>query len=129
MGNIYPYLRYADAEAAVRFLKDAFGFEEHEVFRGPDGCIVHAQLRVGSGMIMLGAAKKDDPTGIKTPRELNGTTMGIYVSVEDVDAHYAQAKKAGAKIALELRDMEYGSREYTARDPEGHDWSFGTYAP
>jgi uncharacterized glyoxalase superfamily protein PhnB len=53
----------------------------------------------------------------------------VYVQVDDADAHYARAWAAGAEIVLELQDTSYGSREYTARDLEGHLWSFGTYAP
>jgi uncharacterized glyoxalase superfamily protein PhnB len=56
-------------------------------------------------------------------------TTSIYVVVEDTDAHCARAKEAGAEIVMDLHDTDYGSRDYTARDPEGNVWSFGTYQP
>jgi uncharacterized glyoxalase superfamily protein PhnB len=113
--NIYPFMRFADADVGLAFLKDAFGFEEREVHRGDDGRVVHAELRLGPGIVMLG---EGDPS-----------SQGVYVAVDDVDAHYARAKEAGAEITRELEDMPYGSREYSARDRDGHVWSFGTYRP
>ena len=116
--NVYPFLRYADADAALEWLGRAFGFEEVEVHRGGDGetaPIVHAEIALGPGIVMFG---QGDPAD-----------RGIYVAVDDADAHYEQAKAAGAEIVREIEDTDYGSREYTARDPEGNVWSFGTYRP
>jgi uncharacterized glyoxalase superfamily protein PhnB len=127
-GNVFPFLRYRDASAAVRWLCEAFGFEEKAVFAGPDGTVAHAELGTGGGVVMLGSAR-EDALGMRTPRELGAVTGGIYVRVEDPDAHHRRAAAAGAEVVLELRDMEYGSREYTCRDPEGNLWSFGTYRP
>ena len=126
--NIYPGFRYLDAPAAMKWLAAAFGFEEHFVVPGPDGTIAHAQMRLGSAMIMLGTGR-DDRLGFKTPREAGCVTGGLYVYVPDVDASYARAKAAGAEMIYELRDTEYGSREFACRDPEGYFWSFGTYDP
>jgi uncharacterized glyoxalase superfamily protein PhnB len=116
---IIPVLRYRDANAAIDFLKAAFGFEEHAVYRDDDGEVMHAELRYGDGMIMLGQAEEG--------REPGGGP--IYVIVDDVDAHVETAKAAGAEISRELAEMDYGSREYGAQDPEGNAWSFGTYRP
>jgi uncharacterized glyoxalase superfamily protein PhnB len=115
--NIYPFLRFADAEAALEWLGRAFGFKERVVYRseGDTGTIHHAEISLGPGIVMFG---QGDPAD-----------HGIYVAVEDADAHYARAKDAGAEIVRELEDTDYGSREYTARDPEGNVWSFGTYRP
>ncbi len=77
---------------------------------------------------MLGTAK-DDILGMKTARDLGAVNQGIYVHVADVDAHHDRAKNGGAEIVFGLTDMEYGSREYSARDLEGNLWSFGTYLP
>ncbi|HEV2735741.1 MAG TPA: VOC family protein [Longimicrobiaceae bacterium] len=126
--NVFPFLRYRDAHAAVRWLCDAFGFEEKSVFAGPDGTVAHAELGTGGSVVMLGSAG-DDALGMRTPRELGAVTGGVYVYVEDVDAHHRRAAAAGAEMVLELREMDYGSREYTCRDPEGNLWSFGTYRP
>jgi len=127
-GNVFPFLRYADAPAAVRWLCDAFGFEEKSVHAAPDGTIAHAELGTGGGVVMLGSAR-DDALGMRTPRELGAVTGGIYVFVEDVDAHHRRAAAAGAERVMEPRDTEYGSREYACRDPEGNLWSFGSYRP
>ena len=113
--NIFPFMRFADSDAALEWLSRAFGFEELVVYRGDDGGVHHAELSLGPGIIMFGPG---DPA-----------SQGVYVAVEDADAHYERAKSAGAEIVRELEDTDYGSREYTARDPEGHVWSFGTYRP
>jgi uncharacterized glyoxalase superfamily protein PhnB len=65
--------------------------------------------------------------GWVSPKGKPSVNQTLYVAVDDVDAHYAQAKSAGAEITRELNDTDYGSREYGARDLEGHHWSFGTY--
>ncbi len=128
MTNIFPALRYSDAAGAIDWLSRAFGFERHAVYDNPDGTVAHAELRLGDGMIMLGTARDDDMK-IKSPRQLGASTQAIYVVVEDPDAHFARAKAAGAEIVRGLTDQDYGSREYSCRDIEGHVWSFGTYAP
>ncbi len=128
--TIIPTLRYRDPAAAIEWLGRAFGFEPHFVTRGPDGTIVHAELRFGDGMIMLGAAR-DDAFGRlqKTPAEVGGTgTQSPYVIVPDADAHQARAVAAGARVVSPLRTEDYG-RGYSCLDPEGHLWSFGTYDP
>jgi uncharacterized glyoxalase superfamily protein PhnB len=116
--NIFPALRYRDPNAAIDFLRDAFGFTEKAVYRGDDGTVHHGEMQLeDGGMIMFGAG--DPGSGSST----------IYAVVADPDAHYARAKAAGANITRELSDMDYGSREYGAEDSEGHSWSFGTYDP
>lgn len=76
---------------------------------------------------MLGSARggksEQESSDVLTARR------GIYVAVDDADAHFERAKAAGAEITRELEDTEYDSREYSARDPEGYHWSFGTYRP
>jgi uncharacterized glyoxalase superfamily protein PhnB len=124
MPSIFPTLRYADAPAAIDWLGRAFGFTRHMVVPGPENTVAHAQLRLGSGMIMLGSTRKPDPANPWCTER-----QGLYVHVEDVDGHYARAQAAGAQIVMPLRSTEYGSREYSARDPDGHLWSFGTYLP
>ncbi|HET8726304.1 MAG TPA: VOC family protein [Alphaproteobacteria bacterium] len=125
--TFYPGLFYRDAQAAIDWLERAFGFRRMVAYPGPDGTIAHAEMSFGSGVIMLGTAKADQ--GLLSPRDLNGTSQGVYAFVEDVDAHYARAKAAGAEITRDLADTDHGSREYSAKDPEGHHWHFGTYRP
>jgi uncharacterized glyoxalase superfamily protein PhnB len=127
--DVIPTLRYEDAVAAIDWLERAFGFERHMVVDGGDGAIAHAQLRVGSGMIMLGSAREGDDWPSKAPGRLGGATGGTYVIVADPDAHCERARAAGAEILREPVDQDYGGRDYSARDPEGYLWSFGTYRP
>ena len=126
--TMFPFLRYRDAPVAIAWLVQAFGLEERAVYAGPDNTIVHAELGFGGSVLMLGSAK-DDGLGLKTSHELGGVTQGIYMYVPDIDAHYARATAAGAEVVYELRETDYGSREYGARDLEGNLWSFGTYLP
>jgi uncharacterized glyoxalase superfamily protein PhnB len=121
-GDVIPALKYRDAPAAIAFLSRAFGFEERMAVPGPDGSVAHAELGAGTGVVMLGS-RRPDPANPWAERE------GIYVVVDDPDAHCARARAAGAEIVAEPEDKPYGSREYTARDPEGRLWSFGTYRP
>ncbi len=123
--NIFPALRYKNGAAALEWLARAFGFEKQMVVPGPEGTIAHAQLKLGSGVIMLGSGKH----GPGPDNPWDTVKQGIYVYVADVDAHYARAKAAGAEIVMELEDTDYGSRGYSVRDLEGHLWSFGTYRP
>lgn len=123
--NIFPVIRYKDGPAAIDWLGKAFGIAKQLVVPDADGAIAHAELSLGPGTIMLGSErKKPDP---KNPWDQ--TRAGIYVYVEEIDAHYARAKAADAEIVRELADTDYGAREYSARDLEGNLWSFGTYLP
>lgn len=122
---VWPTLRYRDAQAAIRFLVETFGFSEAVVYVSQDGTVVdHAELRwpLGGG-VMLGSARDDSPIN-----ELPPGTGSVYAITDDPDGLYERARKAGAVIVRELRDEDYGSRGFTARDPEGVYWSFGTYA-
>lgn len=125
---LFPFLRYRDAPAAIDWLASAFGFEEQMVAPGENGTVAHAQLCFGPAVMMLGTAR-DDELRMKSPRDLDAVNQGIYVYLEDVDAHCDRARAAGAEIIRGPEETDYGSREYTARDLEGHLWSFGTYRP
>jgi uncharacterized glyoxalase superfamily protein PhnB len=122
--TVWPALTYKDAEAALAFLGDAFGFEEALVVRGDgDGrAIHHAEMKwpLGGG-IMFGSPRP--------PSEdvLPDGPVSIYVVCDDPDALLERATKAGAEVILPLKDEDYGSRGFTARDPEGNVWTFGTY--
>lgn len=128
--TIIPSLRYRDASAAIEFLCEAFGFARHLVVPGPEGTIRHAQLTLGNGMIMLGSARnRDFGQLVKTPQELGANTQSAYVIVPEIDAHYRHAKAAGTEIVMDIADQPYGGRLYTALDPEGNLWTFGSYDP
>jgi uncharacterized glyoxalase superfamily protein PhnB len=120
--TIFPTLRYDDAKAALDFLVRAFGGERHAVYTADDGTIHHAEVRLGNGIVMVGSSRGDAPA-------TRGRGGGVYVVVDDPDAHCQHARDAGAEIIRHLQDTEYGSREYSACDPEGNEWYFGTYQP
>lgn len=126
--TIMPCLTYRDAPAAIDWLQKAFGFEKKVAYDGPDGTIAHAELRLGSDYVMLGSVK-DDPFDWKPPAEAGVSTQMIYAVVEDPDALFARATAAGAEIVRPLQNTDYGSRDFSVRDPEGHIWNFGTYHP
>lgn len=127
--NIFPEIIYDDAPAALEWLARAFGFVEGEVIEGPDGTIAHAEMHLGPGTIMPKSPMAETEFGMRSPRALGGINQCLYVAVEDPDEHYERAKAAGAEIVIEPFDTEYGARNYSARDLEGHLWSFGTYWP
>lgn len=122
--NMFPALRYEDGAAAVDWLQRVLGFSPHMVVPGPGGSIAHAEMAYAGGMVMLGSAPSTDPAN-----PWARTAMGLYVRVDDIDAHYARAREGGAEIVMALHETPYGSREYTLRDPGGHLWAFGTYDP
>jgi uncharacterized glyoxalase superfamily protein PhnB len=124
MQSIYPVLKYSDAHAAVDFLERAFGFQRHAVHEGEAGAIAHAELRFGDQVVMLSSAGVGDPA---YDQGLGRTT--VYVVVDEVDALFDTAKAAAAEIVLAPTDQDYGSRDFSVRDPEGNIWSFGTYRP
>jgi uncharacterized glyoxalase superfamily protein PhnB len=130
--SLISCLGYKDADAAVDWLCRAFGFKEHAVYRNEAGRVVHAELTFGNGMIMLGPDQGGEfGKLVMTLPECAGgrCTQTIYVIVADVDAHFTQASAAGAEMVIAPRGESYGGRSYSARDPEGHAWSFGSYDP
>jgi uncharacterized glyoxalase superfamily protein PhnB len=116
----------------IEWLCSAFGFEKQAVYEGPEGVIMHAQLTFGSGMIMVASVLNGTPTSnlLKQPDEIGGAeTQTPYLIVSDIDAVYASAKLAGAKMVIDLEEKEYGGKAFSCRDPEGHIWHVGTYDP
>jgi len=126
MTDIFPTLRYNDAHAAIDLLVNAFGFTRRAVYEDDNGVVQHAELAYGDGVIMLGDAPRE-PDSNRLDMPIGGGS--VYIVIDDPDAHYERAKTAGVKIRRELRDEDYGSRGYSAEDPEGNLWSFGTYRP
>jgi uncharacterized glyoxalase superfamily protein PhnB len=124
--TVWPTLRARDARGLIRFLVDAFGFEETAVYGDqPDGSgdvVVHAQLSwpLGGG-VMLGSVREDGAWTVPPG------SAGCYVVTDDPDALHDRAVAAGAQVFQPLHDTDYGSRDFAVRDPEGNLWSFGTY--
>ena len=129
--TIFPGMRYVDARAAVDWLEKAFGAQKHVVYEGPDGTIAHAELWIAGNLIMFGQTR-DDAYPVRSPKQVNGVTGGIYVvlpSAEAVDALHTRAAAAGATIEQPPYDTDYGSHDFRALDLDGHPWTFGTYNP
>ncbi len=123
--RIIPYIMYKDAQAALEFLCKAFGFEERFRMPGPDGQVMHAEVGYQDNVVMLATAVEE--MGFTNPNELPARHGIIVCYVDDVDAHHARAKEAGADIASPPEDQFYGDRTYRATDPEGHHWFFHTH--
>jgi PhnB protein len=123
MPRITPDLLYEDVEAALAWLAKAFGLMERMRMPGPDGKIVHAEMELADGLVMMGCPGPD----YRNPKRLGQVTQNLYVFVDDVDKHFQHARESGAKILEEPVDQFYGDRRYSAEDPEGHQWFFATH--
>lgn len=124
--QIYPRLAYRDPTEAVAWLERAFGLQERVEarVRTLDAKILLTEMKVGAGLVMIGAAGSHD---LESPVTLGGRTQMVIAYVDDVDAHHSRAKQAGATIVNELRDMPWGDRRYEALDAEGHRWYFAQH--
>ena len=120
--EIIPYLFYRDLPAALEWLARAFGFTEEMRTGTPSGGM-HAQMRFDGQRIMMGQGARQ--WGMVSPREADSATMGVFIYLEDVDAHHTRAEAAGAEIVQPPHNESYG-RTYTARDLDGHPWFFTT---
>ena len=125
MPRMIPFLFYNDPGAALDWLAKAFGLETRMSMPGPEGQIMHAEMQLRDAVIMMGPVS--DEVGSKSPSDLPGVNQSLYVYVDDVDAHYEQAKSAGARIMSEPEDMFWGDRMYYAQDCEGHHWNFAQH--
>ena len=122
--RIVPQLAYQDIGAALEWLAKTFGFREREEgrFTMPDGTVGHAEMEVAADVVfMLGSHSGH---GTSSPRILGGRSQYLAVYVDDIEAHYARTRAAGAPIELELEDTPWGDRRYQTEDLEGHRWSF-----
>lgn len=128
MQTIFPILRYTDARTAIRWLCTAFGFRENFSLPETGEFVRHAQLSMGTNLIMLGSTR-DDEAGMKSPQSRGSATQALYVYVPDIDEHFETARLAGAEITAPPKDTDIGYRQYHVRDLEGHPWTFGTYLP
>lgn len=120
-----PILHFTNPRAAIGWLERAFGAVATLVVpEEPDQPLVHAEVVVGTGVVMIDDADRNPDS----PFALPGPTV-VYVVVDDPDALHDRADAAGAEIVIGLHDQDYGSREFAARDPHGNVWCFGTYRP
>jgi uncharacterized glyoxalase superfamily protein PhnB len=121
-----PYLLYADAPAAIDHLVQAFGFQERFRMEMQPGQIGHAELALDEGNVVM-VATALEAMGCASPKDLPALHSLTTCYVDDVDAHFAHAKAAGATILSEPKTMPYGDRTYRAKDVEGHLWTFATH--
>jgi uncharacterized glyoxalase superfamily protein PhnB/DNA-binding XRE family transcriptional regulator len=122
--RITPALFYDDAEAAIAWLVRAFGFEVRLKIPGPDGSVMHSELTVADGVVMVASAQ---PKRMRTsPRALGGVNQSLYVFVDDVQSHFERAKAAAATI-VQPPAVSNGNRQYFVEDLEGHQWGFAEH--
>ncbi len=130
--TVIPMIAYEDGVAALEWLSRAFGFRERMRMLGQDGRLSHGEMEMGDGVIML-ATPTPDYRGPRRHREeceqarawstVPWVIDGVLVTVDDVDAHFAHAKREGAVILSEV-DEGPGGKRYRAEDVEGHRWMF-----
>ena len=123
--TITPTLIVKDARAAIAFYKKAFGAEEKEVFTGPDGRVMHAEVKIGDSILML--SDEMPQRGCLSPTSLKGSSASLYLYVENADSLFERAVKAGAEVAMPMADMFWGDRWGQVSDPFGYKWSIATH--
>jgi PhnB protein len=123
--TVTPYLAVEDATQAIEFYQRAFGATERSRMPGPDGKIAHAEIQIGDSIIMT-----SDPfpqSTIKPPKQIDGTSVSIFLYVEDVDSVVQDAVDAGGTITMPVEDMFWGDRFGQVQDPFGHVWQIATH--
>jgi uncharacterized glyoxalase superfamily protein PhnB len=118
--TVFPCITFRDATASIDWLERVLGAERVAVFEDDEGRVNHAELRIGTSVVMAGderAGSKATPPGVSV----------VYVVVPDTDEAYERARAAGADVTAPV-DQDYGSRDITITDPDGNRWSLGTYA-
>ena len=123
--TITPHLVVSDAAKAIEFYKKAFGAQEIERFMRPDGkAVMHAQLKIGDSMMMLGS---EFPPHCLSPKSRGGTSVSLHLYVENADATFDRAVKAGCTVKMPMIDQFWGDRYGQVEDPFGHEWSMATH--
>lgn len=125
---LMPVLSFRDGLRTIEWLCAAFGFEQAMVVAGEDGFVHHCELALGRQLVMGGSAGGDS-TEWKRIAHPPGRAMFYVALDEDLHAHCERARAAGAEIVIAIEQKEYGGADYSARDPEGNLWTFGTYVP
>ena len=123
--TVTPSLIVRDAPAAIEFYERAFGAQEVTRMTGPNGAVMHAELRIGDSMIMLG--EENEQWGVVSPQTLGGAPSSLHLYVEDADAVFARAVEAGAAVRHPLENAFWGDRYGKLTDPFGHVWGIATH--
>ena len=123
--SVTPYLIIKGAADAIEYYKKSFGATELFRMPTPDGKIGHAEIKIGDSPIML--ADEHPDLGHVGPQTLGGTSVGIMIYVDDVDAMFKRAISGGGQEIKALQDQFYGDRSGTLKDPFGHMWTVATH--
>jgi len=123
--TLTPFLTVRDAARAIEFYKQAFGATERGVAKGPDGKVMHAEIKIGDSIIMM--SDEFPEFGSLSPESVGNTSMGLHIYVEDVDTAFDRAVKAGANVEMPVMDQFWGDRYGRLKDPFGHKWSIATH--
>ncbi len=123
--TLTPFLTVRDAAAAIEFYKQAFGAQERGIMRGPDGKVMHAEIKIGDSVIML--SDEFPEFGALSPQAIGGSPMGLHIYIDGVDAAFDRAVKAGAQVEMPVMDQFWGDRYGRLKDPFGHKWSIATH--
>jgi uncharacterized glyoxalase superfamily protein PhnB len=118
--TVTPSLFVVGAAKAIEFYKKALGAEELMRFPGPDGAIMHAEIKIGDSIVML--ADEMPEQGGRGPKSIGGTPVSFFVYRENVEAEWKRALDAGAKVLVPLADQFWGDRTGCLEDPFGHQW-------
>ena len=121
--QVSAYLRCHNADAAIHFYSNVFTAVEAFRLREPSGRVAHAELQIGPATIMV--SDEYPEMGIMSPTSFDGTGVGVYLQVADVNSIYDAALKAGATSIMEPKDQFYGERVAKFKDPWGHEWLLG----
>jgi uncharacterized glyoxalase superfamily protein PhnB len=123
--TVTPALIVRDAARAIEFYQRAFGAEELSRMPGPDGTIMHAEIRIGDSVVMLG--EENEQWGTRSPLSTQGNPGSLHLYVPDADAAFARALEAGATVRYPLEDAFWGDRYGKVTDPFGHEWGIATH--
>jgi PhnB protein len=123
--NVTPYLYVRGAANAIEFYKNVFGAKEILRMAGPDGRVMHAELKIGDSIVML--ADENPQHGVMSPQTVGGFSGGLHLYVENVDAVVQKAVENGAKLLRPIKNQFYGDRSGSVLDPSGHMWSVATH--
>ncbi|HLV26159.1 MAG TPA: VOC family protein [Gemmatimonadales bacterium] len=123
--TVTPSIVVRNLNDALDFYQAAFGAEVLYRMTGPDGSVMHAEMRIGDSIIMLGP--ESEQWGSKSPLSTNGNPQSLLLYVADADAAVDKAVKAGAIISSPLEDAFWGDRYGKVTDPFGHDWAIATH--
>jgi PhnB protein len=123
--TLTPHLAVRDAAKAIDFYVKAFGAEELFRMPGPGGAVIHAEVKIGDSIVMLGEECPEQ--GASSPQTIGGSPVSLHVYVKDVDAAFARAGQAGCMVTMPPTDMFWGDRYGKVQDPFGHQWSLATH--